>query len=625
VGLFVLEFDHNGGMRMSSMCGIVATAVFLASCAPKMEEVKSEVSFAQDDHSYAKPAEARVLHSELDLRVDFERRVLSGTVLHKIKGSGKIILDSKDLKIEKAEASANGQDFKPTQFKLGAVDKILGAPLEVSLPEGTGFIRISYETSPSAAALQWLTAKQTAGKVSPYLYTQGEPIYTRTWIPLQDSPGIRITYRARIRTQPNFFAVMSANNDQRTAAPTGDYSFDMTQPVPPYLLALAVGEIQFRMIGGRTGIYTEKAMLDDAAHEFSDLDAMVASAEQLYGTYRWDRYDVLVLPPSFPIGGMENPRLTFATPTIIAGDKSLVSLISHELAHSWSGNLVTNATWSDFWLNEGFTVYVERRIQEALYGKQRSEMEFAIEIGELKEEMAKLPERDQVLHVDLKGRDPEEGVTLVPYVKGALMLRAIEEEIGRDRFDPFVRGYFDHFAFQSITTATFEAYLKEKLPNLRLDVKEWIYKPGLPASTPKINSFLLNAVDEEVANWKKGQAPNTREWAAQQWLHFLRAMPASLTADQMAKLDKDYSFTKSKNSEILDAWLLLAIRHKYAPAQVALEEFLGRVGRQKFIKPLYKEMAKTADGKSRAKALFAKNKENYHPIAASAIEALLAK
>ena len=583
------------------------------------------MSFAQDDHSYAKPAEARVLHSELDLRVDFDRKVLSGTVLHKVKGSGRIILDTKDLKIDKAETSANGQDFKPAQFKLGTMDKILGAPLEVSLPGGTGFVRITYETSPAAVALQWLTAKQTAGKLSPYLYTQGEPIYTRSWIPLQDSPGIRITYRARIRTQPNFFAVMSANNDQRTSAPTGDYSFDMTQPVPPYLLALAVGEIQFRMIGGRTGIYTEKAMLDDAAHEFSDLDAMVASAEQLYGTYRWDRYDVLVLPPSFPIGGMENPRLTFATPTIIAGDKSLVSLISHELAHSWSGNLVTNATWSDFWLNEGFTVYVERRIQEVLYGKQRSEMEFAIEIGELKEEMAKLPEKDQVLHVDLKGRDPEEGVTLVPYVKGALMLRAIEDEIGRERFDPFVRGYFDNFAFQSITTATFEAYLKEKLPNLKLDVKEWIYKPGLPASTPKINSFLLNAVNDEAAKWKKGETPNTKEWVAQQWLHFLRAMPESLTAEQMAKLDKEYSFTKSKNSEILDAWLLLSIRHKYAPAQAALEEFLGRVGRQKFIKPLYQEMAKTAEGKTRAKALFARNKENYHPIAASAIEALLAK
>jgi len=399
----------------------------------------------------------------------------------------------------------------------------------------------------------------------------------------------------------------------------------MTQPIPPYLLALAVGELQFRMIGGRTGVYTEKPMLDAAAKEFSDLDSMVSSAERLLGNYRWDRYDVLVLPPSFPIGGMENPRLTFATPTIIAGDKSLVSLISHELAHSWSGNLVTNATWSDFWLNEGFTVYVERRIQEELYGKQRSEMEFAIEIGELKAEMATLAAGDQKLHVDLKGRDPEEGVTLVPYVKGALMLRAIEDEVGRERFDSFVRGYFDHFAFQSITTETFEKYLAEKLPGLKLEVKEWIYKPGLPASTPKINAYLLTSVDEQLAKWKKGEAMDTREWVAQQWLHFLRGLPPTLTAAQMAKLDADFKFTKSGNSEILDAWLILAIRNKYVAAQLALEEFLSRVGRQKFLKPLYLEMAKTAEGKARAKALFAKNKPGYHPIAAASIGALLAK
>ncbi len=611
---------------MLSSYGTLAMALLFASCAPKIEEeVKRQVSFAQDHHSYARPGEAMVVHSELDLQVDFEKRILTGTVLHKVKGSGKIILDTKDLKIEKTEASRDGQDFKPTAFKLGATDKILGTPLEVTLPEGAGFVRITYATSPAAVALQWLTPKQTAGKTGPYLYTQGQPIYTRSWIPLQDSPGIRITYRARIRTQPNYFAVMSANNDQRTTAPTGDYSFDMTQPIPPYLMALAVGELQFRMIGGRTGVYTEKVMLDDAAHEFADLDAMVAAAERLYGTYRWDRYDLLVLPPSFPIGGMENPRLTFATPTIIAGDKSLVSLISHELAHSWSGNLVTNATWSDFWLNEGFTVYVERRIQEVLYGKQRSDMEFEIEIGELKAEMAKLPEKDQTLFADLKGRDPEEGVTLVPYIKGALMLRAIEEEVGRENFDAFVRGYFDHFAFQSITTATFEEYLKEKLPALKLNVKEWIYKPGLPASTPKIKSFLLSSVEEELTKWKKGLPLATKEWVAQQWLHFLRGLPANLSAEQMAKLDQEYKFTQSKNSEILDAWLILTVRHRYSAAQAALEEFLGRVGRQKFIKPLYEEMAKTADGKLRAKALFAKNRENYHPIAAAAIQTLLSK
>ena len=612
-------------MRIFVESGIVTLTFLLASCAPKIEEVRPIVSIAEDSHSYARPGDARVLAIELDLSVDFEKKVLSGSVTHTIEGKGKIILDTKDLKISGVGASIDGQAYKPTAYKLGATDKILGSPLEITLPEGTKFIKVAYDTSPSSVALQWLSPKQTAGKISPYLYSQGEPIYTRSWIPLQDSPSIRITYKARIRTQPNFFAVMSATNDQRTAAPTGDYSFTMSQAVPPYLIALAVGEIQFRTIGGRTGVYTEKAMLDASAREFSDLDAMVSAAERLFGTYRWERYDVLVAPPGFPIGGMENPRLTFATPTIITGDKSLVSLIAHELAHSWSGNLVTNATWSDFWLNEGFTVYVERRIQEELFGKQRSEMEFAIEIAELKAEMATLPEKDQLLYVDLKGRDPEEGVTLVPYIKGALMLRAIEEEIGREKFDAFIRAYFDHFAFQSITTATFEAYLKAQVPELKLDVKEWIYKPGMPASTPKINSLLLNAVDEELGNWKKNKPVNTRDWLAQQWLHFLRGLPADLNASQMAKLDADYQFTKSKNSEILDVWLVLAIRHKYAPAQAALETFLGSVGRQKFIKPLYQELAKTADGKVRAKALFSKNKENYHPIAASLIETLLAK
>ncbi len=595
----------------------------LASCAPKLEEVKPNTVTTPDIHSYARPAEARVEHAELDLRVDFERRVLTGTVTHRIEGSGKLTLDTRELAISQVECAPEGGSFAACNFQLGPADKILGAPLEVTLPSGTRQVRVHYETSPSAAALQWLEPAQTAGKKQPFLYTQGQPIYTRSWIPLQDSPGIRITYRAKIRTQPNFFAVMSANNDQRTSVPTGNYSFDMTQPIPPYLIALAVGEVQFRMIGGRTGIYTEKPLLDEAAREFEDLDSMVNAAERLYGTYRWDRYDVLILPPGFPIGGMENPRLTFATPTILAGDKSLVSLISHELAHSWSGNLVTNATWSDFWLNEGFTVYVERRIQEALYGRQRSEMEFAIEVDELKKEMATLKEADQHLFIDLKGRDPEEGVTLVPYIKGALMLRAIEDEVGRDRFDSFIRGYFDKFAFQSITTAAFESYLKQQLPELKLNVKEWIYQPGLPASTPKIDSYLLQQVDEQLERFEKGEAVDTREWVAQQWLHFLRGLPAKLSTEQMGRLDREYKFTASRNSEILCAWLTHVIANNYQPAQGALEEFLGRVGRQKFLKPLYQEMAKTPAGKTRAKALFAKNKANYHPIAVGAIAHVL--
>jgi leukotriene-A4 hydrolase len=605
--------------------GIGGAVLFLAACAPKLEEVKT-VNYVTDVHSYANPREVRVKHVDLDLRVDFTKKILEGAATLTLDGNGsKVVLDTKDLKIAKVETSPDTVSFETAKYSLGAADPILGAPLEVTLPGGTKQAKVFYSTSPTATALQWLTPGQTSGKQSPYLYTQGQPIYTRTWVPLQDSPGIRITYRARIRTEEKFFAVMSAPNDQRTSAPTGDYSFDMTQPVPPYLMALAVGELQFRMVGGRTGVYTEKPMLDASSKEFSDLEGMLNAAEQLFGPYRWDRYDVLVLPPSFPIGGMENPRLTFATPTILAGDKSLVSLISHELAHSWSGNLVTNATWADFWLNEGFTVYVERRIQEVLYGKQRSDLEFAIEVAELKEEMKTLAPKDTALHVNLKGRDPEEGVTLVPYVKGALMLRAIEEEVGRDLFDRFLRGYFDHFSFQSITTEMFETYLKAQLPDLKLNVKEWIYQPGLPSSTPEIKSYLLTQADEQAKKWNTATKQSTEEWVAQQWLHFLRNLPAGLTADQMAKLDAEFGFTKSGNAEILDAWLILAVRHNYSAAMPALDTFLKTVGRQKFLKPIYQELAKTPEGKARAKALFEKNREGYHPIAAAAIGNLLAK
>ncbi|WP_031497360.1 M1 family metallopeptidase [Bryobacter aggregatus] len=612
-------------MRLFQYGCVWVTISLLSSCAPKLDQEKPSMPIPKDEHSYAVPAEAISTHLDLYARVDFERKVISGTATHRVKGKGKITLDTKDLKIFKTESSIDGVNFHVAEYKLGPSDKILGAPLEINLSEGTKFVRVSYETSPSAVALQWLSEQQTAGKQSPYLYTQGQPIYTRSWIPLQDSPGIRITYKAKVETEPNFFAVMSAPNDQRTSAPTGSYSFDMTQRIPPYLIALAVGEIQFRLMGGRTGIYAEKQLLDAATKEFEDLDAMVRAAEQLFGSYRWDRYDVLILPPSFPIGGMENPRLTFVTPTILAGDKSLVSLISHELAHSWSGNLVTNATWSDFWLNEGVTTYVERRIQEALFGKQRSDMEFAIEIGELKTEMAKLQPKDQILHIDLKGRDPEDGVTLVPYVKGALLLRAIEDAVGRDKFDAMLRSYFESFAFQSITTENFEQFLAQKLPELKLNLKEWIYEPGLPASAPKIDSFLLAEVEDQVARFQQGQTMRVDDWGPQQWLHFLRSLPSTLTAEKMAALDKSFKLTASTNNEILDAWLILAIRHNYTPAQPAVEEFLKSVGRQKFIKPLYEEMAKTPAGKTRAKALFARNKASYHPIAAGAVEALLAK
>ena len=357
------------------------------------------------------------------------------------------------------------------------------------------------------------------------------------------------------------------------------------------------------------------------------------STERLYGPYRWGRYDLLVLPPSFPFGGMENPRLTFATPTILAGDKSLVSLVAHELAHSWSGNLVTNATWRDFWLNEGFTVYLERRIQEAVYGRARADMEAVLGRRDLEEELATLDDRDEVLHVDLKGRDPDAGFTDVPYEKGALFLRHLEETFGRAQFDRFLRGYFDHFAFQSITTEQFLDYLRKNLldksPQLaaRVPIDEWINKPGIPASAPKPTSPAFSRVEGEPQRWLRKEVPAAKiqaaNWTTQEWLHFLKSLPQTLDRQKMEELDQAFHLTRSGNSEIAFQWLMMSIRNRYEAAYPRLDEFLTAIGRRKFIKPLYEELAKTPDGKERALAIYRRARPSYHPIAVASIDEVL--
>ncbi len=438
-----------------------------------------------------------------------------------------------------------------------------------------------------------------------------------------------------------------------------EYRFLQQRKIPAYLIALAVGDLAFanidpevrkeatnnaepdeegngnrRRIRGRTGIYAEPSMLNAAAREFEDTEEMIKVVEKRFGRYRWGRYDLLILPPSFPFGGMENPCLTFATPTVIAGDKSLVALVAHELAHSWSGNLVTNATWRDFWLNEGFTVYLERRIIEDLYGKERADLEAVLAYNELLEEMATLPAKDQVLYVDLAGRDPDEGFTSVPYEKGALFLTAIEQAVGREAFDDFLSSYFSLNSFRSITTQEFLNYLQDQLfrvnPGLetKVPVMAWLTEPGLPQGHPIPTSTLLESVNREAAEFAEGRkqarALAFRDWNSLQQLRFLRALPKEVGTAKMQALDEAFRLTNTRNSEVLSQWLLMAVRNGYSPANPSVERFLIEVGRRKFLKPLYEELVKTPEGRVRAKAIYQKARAGYHPMAAATVDSILA-
>jgi leukotriene-A4 hydrolase len=590
--------------------------VILWSCHPK----PTMKPIPKDIHSFSNPQQISVKHLNLDLNVFFDRMSVQGAVVltldRRDSKADKLILDTRQLQIDETEWSKDGATFHEAQFELGDADKILGRALIVHLPHNANFVRVTYSSAPLASGLQWLTPEQTAGKQHPFMFSQSQAIHARSWIPLQDTPGVRVTFDAKIHAPDGLVAVMAA---QRISIGV----FKMEHPIPSYLVAIAVGDLAFQATGNRTGVYAEPSVLPRAAKEFEDTEQMLEAAEKLFGPYRWGRYDLLVMPPSFPFGGMENPCLTFATPTILAGDKSLVSLVSHELAHSWSGNLVTNATWSDFWLNEGFTTYFERRIVEAVYGREREEMEAALGFQDLQGEIRSLPAKDTILHVDLAGRDPDDGATQVPYEKGALLLRSLEEKYGREKFDLFLKGYFDHFAFQSITTAEALDYMKQNLdPKLNLDA--WIYQPGLPADAPHPTSEAFAKVEAAAGVWSNGGAlPDAHAWSTQEWVRFLRALPENLTRKQMQALDHTYLLTASRNNEILQQWLLMSVRNDYQPASGKLEEFLTTVGRRKYIKPLYEELAKTPKGKERAIQIYENARPGYHPIAQSTIDSLL--
>ena len=617
---------------------IVCLSVMLFSCSPadKLKEKKSHGHHHVHDgdiHSYANLNEIHTEHLHLELDVNFENNRIYGVARHRMSKhtSDTAVFDIKNIDIQKITTGKEKES--ETDYVIGENDSVLGAPLMVAIDSTIEYINIYYTTTDKTEALDWLAPELTEGKKYPFLYSQGQTILTRTWIPIQDSPSNRITYSADVKVPKEFLAIMSAENPTEKNE-TGEYHFEMKQPIPAYLIAIAVGNLEYRSLGKNSGVYSEPELIQACADEFADLPKMIEAAENLYGKYRWEQYDVVVLPYSFPFGGMENPRLTFANPTLITGDKTLVNVIAHELAHSWSGNLVTNSSWEDFWLNEGFTVYFENRIMEELYGKEVADILAVIEFQELERTLKRVDAEDTKLKLNLSKRSPDEGMTDIAYIKGAYFLRTLENTVGRKKFDRFIKKYFDDHAFNTLSTEEFVVYLDKHLltPNkIDFNSDEWIYSSGIPENCITIQSPRLEKIEKlaeiAVENPTKLKRYKRVDYTTQEWMAFIRKLPQDIHPKTMKALDDILSFKNCGNSEIMCEWYMLAINSGYTLVRKDMEKFLNKTGRLKYLEPIYEKLINSRydSDKEFAERVFKKSKGNYHPVARMAIEEMVRK
>ncbi|QZD94569.1 M1 family metallopeptidase [Qipengyuania gelatinilytica] len=640
-------------MRRNAFNLVSSLAIVLATAACSGTAVQPELSTAipepmvspiltgpeaLDTLTYAQPQVARVTHVALDLDLDFDAKRVAGTATLDIAardGADELVLDSNGLQI----TSVTDAEGQPLYFHTGdgTGEDGNGLPVSIAISEEAGNprrITLTYEAAPDAAALQWLTPQQTAGGEHPFLFSQGQAILNRTWIPTQDSPGIRQTWEARI-TAPKPLDVVMSGVAQGEPEDLGDgrraFTFVMDKPVPPYLIALAAGDIDFKAIGPRTGVWAEPSVLERAYREVADTEEMVVAAEGLYGDYRWGRYDMIVLPPAFPYGGMENPVMTFLTPTFIAGDRSNNGLVAHELAHSWSGNLVTNAVWGDSWLNEGVTTYFENRIVEEVYGEKRAEQEAALMFANIQETLAEVGEDAPGTALSTEG-EYELG-SAIAYDKGAFFLRTVERIVGRERFDAWLRQWFDNHAFQP---ATSEMFYEDMLANLvsgdaeeeALMLRAWIFEPGLPSNVAKPDPAAFAEVDGAVAAYAAdGTIPAAYAgWTAAEQMRFLDNLPADLSHAQLAALDTALGLSATGNNEILFLWLEMALENRYEPAVAQAEEFLSEVGRAKFVRPLFAVLWNEGEwGRPIATRIYAKTRDSYHAVTRAGVDRVMAE
>lgn len=594
---------------------------------------------AVDTLTYARPQIARVAHIALDLDLAFAGKSVGGTAVLDVdarENAQEIVLDSNGLRISSVtDGAGNALDWNIGQMDA---ESGKGAPLTIQLPSSTPAglrqIRIAYRSAPDAAALQWLSPEQTAGGEHPYLFSQGQAILNRSWIPTQDSPGIRQTWEARI-TAPKPLDVVMSGIAQGEPEDLGDgrraFRFAMDKSVPPYLIAIAAGDIEFRALSDRTGVWSEPSMLDAAAAEVGDTERMVVAAERLYGPYRWGRYDMIVLPPAFPYGGMENPVMTFLTPTFIAGDKSLNGLVAHELAHSWSGNLVTNAVWADSWLNEGVTSYFENRILEELYGEERAEQEAALAFANVEKTLAEVGNAPGTALYQPENVDPV-GSAII-YDKGAYFLRTMESIVGRERFDTWLESWFDRHAFEPATSAMMLADIRENLVRgdsdleERLMLDEWVYSPGLPANVARPDPAAFAQVDAAAAAYQASGAIDTAAWEgwnSAERQRFLRGLPQEIDEAGLVRLDRELSLSGNGNNEELFLWLDLALSNQYQSAVPVAERFLNTVGRRKFVAPLFATLMAEGDwGAPIAKRIYDDTRETYHAVTQGTVDGIV--
>ena len=583
-----------------------------------------------DPHSYYDAAQPKARRLRLKLGVDFKAKRIDGEVVLEFGAtiSGQLDLDTKGLEIFSVQVPGQG----PIPWELGEADAILGQRLRLEVPAGTQEVAIIYRTSPEAMALQWLEPAQTEGKVAPYLFSQCQQIHARTMVPCQDTPVVRVAYHAEVRVPEGLTAVMSAGpaGDEATGDGRHVFRFLMPQPIPPYLLALAVGRLEFRDLSPRARVWAEPETVEAAAWEFAGVEEMILKAEGLFGPYPWDRYDMLVLPPSFPYGGMENPRMTFLTPTLLAGDRSLVDVVAHELAHSWTGNLVTNASMEHFWLNEGFTVWAERRILRTLHGDDAAALGWAMGQKALEDSLDRFKNEPHLtmLRLHLEGIDPDDAFSSIPYEKGARLVAALEREVGEDKFLRFIRDYIDAFRFTSITTEQFCAFVEAKLPGALAAVNAPAYldQPGMPETSPTFRSAQLDALTTLADSWVNGGRPSAQQiasWKPSELQVYLQKLPRQLTGADCAWLDEHLQLMGRGNFEILVEWLTLAATADYEPAFPRIREVLLRVGRMKYLRPLYGALGLHPRTRALAREIFAAASPGYHGLSRRVVQSVL--